>query len=338
MRTQRTSGSTTYNYTYDDSTLLKMTVGSNTLIFAYGANGHPMTVKYNGVDYYYVTNASGDVIGILNSSGAEVVFYTYDAWGNILSISGSMASTLGAHNPFRYRSYVYDRETGLYYLQSRYYSPQFCRFINADGVMPATASDTLGYNLFIYCFSNPVNMTDSNGNWPRLIEEIGSRLSHAIRIIGRIAVSPFKAMAIEVGAGIGIGANASVNISGVPVKAGAVVAITDSVLYENTRFDIQNKTSASIGVNIAETFDFSHTSGHQHSYFDKNCTCNFMTSTFGEKSQCTANHAFASNSATLDFSCEAYLLFGFSLSFSIDLTAWNNELIDIYFDSLSYGR
>ena len=89
-----------------------MKVGSDTLTFIYGSNGHPMAVKYNYYYYYYVTNTFGDVLAILDDEGAEVVTYTYDAWGNILSTSGSMASTLGAQNPLRYRSYVYDQEQG----------------------------------------------------------------------------------------------------------------------------------------------------------------------------------------------------------------------------------
>ena len=166
MRTQRVSGSTTYTYTYDDSTLLKMTVGSNTLIFTYGINGQPMSVNYNGTEYYYITNAQGDVVGILNSSGTEVVTYTYDAWGNILSTGGTMANTLGAHNPLRYRGYVYDQETGLYYVSSRYYDPEIGRFINADDADYLGADGSaLSYNLFAYCINNPVNRFDVNGNW-----------------------------------------------------------------------------------------------------------------------------------------------------------------------------
>ncbi len=162
MRTQRVSGSTTYNYTYDDSTLVRMTVGNNTLIFTYGASGHPMSVNFNGVDYYYVTNALGDVLAIVNSVGTEVVTYAYDAWGNILSTGGTMTSTLGTHNPLRYRGYVYDQETGLYYLQSRYYNPLFCRFISADTYV-STGQGILGYNMFAYCLNNPVNYTDASG-------------------------------------------------------------------------------------------------------------------------------------------------------------------------------
>ena len=87
--------------------------------------------EYNGTKYSYVKNLQGDVIAIINARGGTVVEYKYDAWGNILSVTGSMASTLGAVNPFRYRGYYYDTESGFYYLQSRYYDPQVGRFLNA---------------------------------------------------------------------------------------------------------------------------------------------------------------------------------------------------------------
>ena len=168
LRTERTNGSTTYRYTYDGSKLTQMTVGSNALIFTYGINGQPMSVNYNGTDYYYITNALGDVVGILNSSGTEVVTYAYDAWGNLISTSGSMAYTLGDLNPLRYRGYVYDRETGLYYLQSRYYNPAICRFISADAFV-STGQDILGYNMFAYCLNNPANMADPDGKCCRFL-------------------------------------------------------------------------------------------------------------------------------------------------------------------------
>ena len=165
MRTGRTNGSTAYSYVYNGSLLSQMTVGSNTLYFTYDASGTPMSVTYNGTAYYYVTNLQGDVVAILNSSGTSVVTYTYDAWGNILSTSGTLASTLGAHNPLRYRSYVYDQETSLYYLQSRYYSPVMGRFINADALV-LSGSGLVGFNMYAYCSNNPVNLKDPTGLSP----------------------------------------------------------------------------------------------------------------------------------------------------------------------------
>ena len=91
-----------------------------------------------------------------------VVEYTYDAWGRLLSTTGSMANTLGLHNPLRYRGYVYDRETGLYYLQSRYYNPEWGRFINADGLI-STGQGLIGNNMYAYCLNNPINHKDNTG-------------------------------------------------------------------------------------------------------------------------------------------------------------------------------
>ena len=89
----------------------------------------------------------------------HLVEYTYDAWGNITSISGISANPLALYNPFRYRGYVYDDETGLYYNASRYYAPELCRFISADDTSVLTATITLSdKNLFAYCDNNPVIM------------------------------------------------------------------------------------------------------------------------------------------------------------------------------------
>jgi prepilin-type N-terminal cleavage/methylation domain-containing protein len=75
-----------------------------------------------GLDYFYLRNGQNDITGILDSTGAQVVSYVYDTWGKLVSITGSLASTIGALNPYRYRGYRYDTETGLYYLNSRYYN------------------------------------------------------------------------------------------------------------------------------------------------------------------------------------------------------------------------
>ena len=162
MRTQRSNGTTAYNYVYNGSQLSQMTVGSNMLNFAYDASGMPMMVTYNGTNYYYIVNLQGDVMGIVDSTGTLVVYYTYDAWGNPLSITGTLADSLGTLNPLRYRGYVYDVETDYYYLQSRYYDPEIGRFINSDAFV-ATGQGLLGNNMFAYCGNNPVSRYDPTG-------------------------------------------------------------------------------------------------------------------------------------------------------------------------------
>jgi RHS repeat-associated protein len=107
-----------------------------------------------------VLNLQGDVVKLVDQDGAEAAAYAYDAWGNLLSASGSMAEL----NPLRYRGYYYDSETGFYYLQSRYYDPANRRFINADSYA-GTGQGILGYNMFAYCSNNPVRRVDSAGCW-----------------------------------------------------------------------------------------------------------------------------------------------------------------------------
>ena len=163
LRTSRTDGTKTYSYVYNGGTLSQMTVGSDTLTFTYDASGRPLSVSLGGSTYYYVTNLQGDVTAILNASGTAVVNYTYDAWGNPLTTSGDLAITLGTLNPLRYRGYVYDTETELYYLQSRYYDSEVGRFINAD-VYASTGQGLLGNNMFAYCLNNPVFRIDIGGS------------------------------------------------------------------------------------------------------------------------------------------------------------------------------
>ena len=79
-------------------------------------------MRVNGEDYLYGRNLQGDIIAIYNESFQAVAHYTYDAWGKVLSVGGVMADTIGEYNSLRYRGYYYDSDTGLYYLNSRYYS------------------------------------------------------------------------------------------------------------------------------------------------------------------------------------------------------------------------
>jgi len=157
-----------------------MLVDGNTLSFHYDADGKPMSFVYNGTTYYYATNLQGDIVAILSKEGTQVVSYSYDAWGNILSITGTKADTIGKYNPLRYRGYVYDTESKLYYLQSRYYDPAIGRFINAD-TFATTGQGLLGNNMFAYCQNNPVIYYDSEGHFLcTAVGAIGGALSGAI--------------------------------------------------------------------------------------------------------------------------------------------------------------
>ena len=165
LRTEKKVGSKTYSYVWSSGLLMQQTDGTNTLNFSYSPDGRPLGVIFNGTSYYYIYNLQGDVIGLYNTAGTVVVQYKYDSWGYLLSTSGSLASTLGALNPFRYRGYIYDTETELYCLRSRYYDPETGRFLNTD-VFVSTGQGINALNMFAYCNNNPIRFCDKTGYRP----------------------------------------------------------------------------------------------------------------------------------------------------------------------------
>ena len=170
LRTQKTHNGTTTDYYYNGSVLIGMQSGNITQRFSYDAQGKVVSVDYseNGgstyATYYYLRNAQGDIVKLIDSNKNTVVEYTYDSWGKVLTTTGSLATTLGENQPFRYRGYVYDNDTNLYYLQSRYYNPAIGRFISSD-VYLSTGQGVLGHNSYAYCLNNPVNAEDPTGYW-----------------------------------------------------------------------------------------------------------------------------------------------------------------------------
>lgn len=135
---------------------------NNDMIYYIYNNGELLGFKYNGITYYYHKNRYNDIVGIFDSSFNEIVSYEYDSWGAITNIVDNSNINLGAINPFRYRSYYYDEETKLYYLNSRYYNPVWRRFINADELI--TGQGIIGCNIYVYCGNNPIYRIE-NGNW-----------------------------------------------------------------------------------------------------------------------------------------------------------------------------
>ena len=157
LRVQKTVNGVATKYTLHGKNVVHMKRGDDELHFFYDAQNRPAVVVYNNVPYAYVKNLQGDVIAILDAAGNVVVSYVYDAWGAPIGKSGSMAETLGTVQPFRYRGYVFDEETGLYYLRSRYYSAERSRFVNADDCFSEK-------NLYCYCINAPVERCDPSGH------------------------------------------------------------------------------------------------------------------------------------------------------------------------------
>lgn len=177
---RRSKGS--ISFTYDkDGRVVKQ---SNGLEFIYDQSGIA-GIKYNNTTYFYRKDAQGNIAAILDSNGNVVVKYKYDAWGNHAALylnkvndkeqyseadeaafdeNYAKNKTLAELNPFRYRGYYYDTETGLYFLKTRYYDPEVGRFITIDDISYIDPETINGLNLYAYCGNNPVMRVDENGN------------------------------------------------------------------------------------------------------------------------------------------------------------------------------
>ena len=171
LRLTKVVDGVTHYYVWQGDRLVSESYGTSTLEFFYDESGMPYAFYFydtasttNNGYYYYVTNLQGDVVGIRDNSGVSKAVYQYNAWGEDIDTSG-VVSDIETINPLRYRGYYFDSESGFYYLQSRYYSPEVGRFINADSYA-STGQDFLGYNMFAYCNNNPVNCYDNSGSLP----------------------------------------------------------------------------------------------------------------------------------------------------------------------------
>ena len=159
-RTKKVVDGTATEYRMAGELLVSEITNGQTFWYTYDSNANLVSIIIGGKNYFYVRNLQNDIIALIDEDGNTVVNYTYDSWGKILSITGSLKGTVGQQNPFRYRGYYYDKETGMYYLKNRYYDPELRRFICADGQVN---NGSLGKNMYAYCENNPANLVDYSG-------------------------------------------------------------------------------------------------------------------------------------------------------------------------------
>lgn len=222
IRTEKVVNGKASKYYLEGTKVIYEMTGTNLSYFQYDEQGNIIGMQYNGTQYYYIKNLQGDIIGILDNELNQVVKYDYDSWGKVIAITDATGTEItdqthiGHINPYRYRSYRYDSETGLYYLQSRYYNPEWGRFLNADGLVQ-TGQGLIDKNMYVYCENNPINRSDENGyGW----------ISSAWNII-------------KAGISMLLGASSQVSI----VQEKPVTSIS-SIISVNTGFTISTITSS----------------------------------------------------------------------------------------------
>ena len=245
-RTSKTvNGLTTYFNVAEDGTIVSQTDGTNTLYFEYAEDGTPLGFVLNDIQYLYITNNSSDVMAISDNTGNILANYLYDEWGKVTVDASEDNLELANLNPLRYRGYYYDNETNYYYLQSRYYDPNICRFINADLPEYANKSELLSLNIFVYCCNNAINCVDFGGNTKinlkdrkisNVIVKFARKLSSSWNV-NYTPISVTKTYKSALGISFYIGASASTSL----------YAMKQNIYNKNGTIKISNKASLSYG-------------------------------------------------------------------------------------------
>lgn len=168
-RVSKNVDGTIHRYFLDGPRVLVETIGTTVIHYTYDDEGKLISLNLNGTEYFYQRNALGDIIGIYLTNGSLVVSYEYDAYGNIISKVDNSGIGLATLNPYRYRGYRFDEETGLYYLNSRYLNPETGRFLCSDGYL-GSPGQLLSTNMYTYALNNPNTYFDPTGYIPVLLE------------------------------------------------------------------------------------------------------------------------------------------------------------------------
>ncbi len=242
VRTSKTVTDEAENFTckfiYDGNTLIAEQRNGTWIYYLYGVDGIA-GFRYNGVTYLYRKNIQGDITHIYTEDGQRVAHYAYDAFGNTEILSET--DKIGALNPFRYRGYYFDIETKLYYLISRYYDPETCRFISADGIEYLDPETLGGLNLYAYCGNNPVMSIDPDGlSWKSFWKGVGNWFKeHWVElVVGAVFI---VAGVLSMGAAAAIGG---------ATLGGVLATMGSAALYSLANVGISMAVSAGIGALI----------------------------------------------------------------------------------------
>lgn len=251
----------TWNYVYDGDKLICETSPYGRLDFLYDENGRLYGFIKDSTDkYLYIRDCLQNIIAISTISGEIVAKYSYDAWGKITSITETQSSSIGSLNPFRYKGYYYDSESGMYYCQSRYYVPDWGRFIQADTLEYLDPESINGLNLYAYCGNDPVNKYDPTGHfgiWALVA------ITAASMLIGGTAQLVSNAMAGKTGselwrgvagAAVGAGVNALALCLAMPTGGASLFIAAGASAIAQTGVDTLETVIRGEEVDVGQTF------------------------------------------------------------------------------------
>jgi len=212
IRTRKTINGEDIYYYLEGNDIIYQEQNNNILYFIRD-DDELIGFKYENKNYYYIKNIQNDIIGIMDEEFNKIVTYEYDSWGLFTNIIDDSDNNIGTINPYRYRSYYYDNETGLYYLGNRYYNPIWGRFINVDSTTGQVGGSPIGHNMYQYAFNNPINFADEVGNWPKWLKKAVAAVAivTAVTVVAVTATvvasgTVFAVIAVGVAKGAAIGA------------------------------------------------------------------------------------------------------------------------------------
>ena len=257
IRTSKTVNGTTTEFFLNGSQILAQKTGDSVMRFIYDSTGKRVGFANGTMLFYYLYNVQGDVIAIVRAATGQIVAkYSYDAWGNC-TVTNAAGYAVGDKNPFRYRGYYYDTETGLYYLNSRYYNPEFGRFISADRFASTDVTMPLSANAYSYCENNPIARKDVDGAlWVSAL--IGVASVYVADIIGNVIeeksgwdiLKPTSSVGTYLGAGV----------SGMITGGGLISVISRPIVNTGIKYGIDcgigNKDFSIKGVATDLTMDY----------------------------------------------------------------------------------
>ena len=218
----------TISYQSNGGKIISETRLAGTIRYYYGTTGI-VGFEYNDNDYFYEKDNQGNITAIFDTNGNLKAEYQYDAWGNhTITVD---ADGIGTLNPFRYREYYYDVETGLYLIGSRYYDPQVGRCISPDdiSVLDANHESMAQHNLYVYCFNNPTNLEDQEGYWPNWVKKAVAAVAVVAVVAAVAAVTVATAGAGTAAAVIAVGAAKGAAVG--MISGAAVGAATGAVKH-----------------------------------------------------------------------------------------------------------